>query len=288
MAASGMREIKRRIKSVRSTEHITNAMKLVSASKLRKAKAIFEKTSQYFGFVTESIEEIFNSNAEVPKDYLAGSREVNKSCYIIITSSRGLCGSFNTNVIKESSALIEGNPEDPIIVAIGTKGRDFFAKKGYRIEEAYMLPPENISFLETHEVSKPIIEMYDNKEIDEVVLVYTSYVSSLVQKVKTVTLLPFTIIKDPSAKKLAMQVEYEPSMNQVFNYLVPKYVEIMIYRAIVESATCEHAARRIAMDSATDNAREMIGDLTLNYNRARQSAITQEISEIVGGSEALK
>lgn len=288
MAANGIKEIKRRIKSVRSTEHITNAMKLVSASKLRRAKAIFEKTNKYFGFVTESIEEIFNSNAEVPIDYLEGNREVNTSCYIVVTSSRGLCGSFNANIIKEASSLIACDPEEPVIVAIGTKGRDFFAKKGYRIEEAYMLPPENIAFVETHEISKPIIEMYKNKEIDEVVLIYTSFVSSLEQKVRTVTLLPFAIQKDPAGPKPAKQVEYEPSVEEVFNYLVPKYVEIMIYRAIVESATCEHAARRMAMDSATDNARDMIADLTLNYNRARQSAITQEISEIVGGSEALK
>lgn len=288
MAANGIKEIKRRIKSVKSTEHITNAMKLVSAAKLRRAKAIFEKTNQYFGFVTESIEEIFNSNAEVPADYLEGSREVNTSCYIVVTSSRGLCGSFNANVIKEASSMIDCDPEEPVIVAVGTKGRDFFLKRGYRIEEAYMRPPESIAFIETHEISKPIIEMYNNKEIDEVVLVYTSFVSSMEQKVKAVTLLPFAIKKNPLMPKLAKQVEYEPSVDEVFNYLVPKYVEIMIYRAIVESATCEHAARRMAMDSATDNAREMIADLTLNFNRARQSAITQEISEIVGGSEALK
>ncbi len=288
MAANGIKEIKRRIKSVKSTEHITNAMKLVSAAKLRRAKAIFERTNQYFGFVTESIEEIFNSNAEVPVDYLEGNREVNTSCYIVVTSSRGLCGSFNANVIKEASNMIDCDPEEPVIVAVGTKGRDFFLKKGYRIEEAYMRPPESIAFIETQEISKPIIEMYNNKEIDEVVLVYTSFVSSMEQKVKAVTLLPFAIKKNPLMPKLAKQVEYEPSVDEVFNYLVPKYVEIMIYRAIVESATCEHAARRMAMDSATDNAREMIADLTLNFNRARQSAITQEISEIVGGSEALK
>ncbi|MEI8217233.1 MAG: ATP synthase F1 subunit gamma [Eubacteriales bacterium] len=287
MPANGLREIKRRIKSVKSTEHITNAMKLVSAAKLRRAKAIFEKTNQYFGFVTESIEEIFHNTRDVPKDFIEGNREIKTSCYIVVTSCRGLCGSFNANIIKEASSLIECDPEEPVIVAIGTKGRDYFAKKGYRIEEAYMLPPENISFVETHEISKPIIEMYEKKEIDEVILVYTSLISALDQRVKTITLLPFAVEKTKEIK-LAKQVEYEPSVEQVFNYLIPKYVEIMIYRAIVESATCEHAARRMAMDSATDNAREMISDLTLNYNRARQAAITQEISEIVGGSEALK
>jgi F-type H+-transporting ATPase subunit gamma len=287
MPASGLREIKRRIKSVKSTEHITNAMKLVSAAKLRRAKAIFDRTNQYFGFVTESIEEIFHNTRDVPKDFLEGNREIKTTCYVVVTSCRGLCGSFNANVIKEAAALISCDPEEPVIVAVGTKGRDFFAKKGYRIEEAYMLPPENISFVETHEISKPIIEMYENKEIDEVILVHTSLISALEQRVKTVTLLPFPV-KDLKENKLAKDVEYEPSVDSVFNYLIPKYVEIMIYRAVVESATCEHAARRMAMDSATDNARDMISDLTLNFNRARQAAITQEISEIVGGSEALK
>jgi len=287
MPASGLREIKRRIKSVKSTEHITNAMKLVSAAKLRRAKAIFDRTNQYFGFVTESIEEIFHNTRDVPKDFLEGNREIKTTCYVVVTSCRGLCGSFNANVIKEAAALISCDPEEPVIVAVGTKGRDFFAKRGYRIEEAYMLPPENISFVETHEISKPIIEMYENKEIDEVILVYTSLISALEQRVKTVTLLPFPV-KDLKENKLAKDVEYEPSVDSVFNYLIPKYVEIMIYRAVVESATCEHAARRMAMDSATDNARDMISDLTLNFNRARQAAITQEISEIVGGSEALK
>lgn len=287
MPASGLREIKRRIKSVKSTEHITNAMKLVSAAKLRRAKAIFDKTNQYFGFVTESIEEIFHNTRDVPKDFLEGNREIKTTCYVVVTSCRGLCGSFNANVIKEAAALISCDPEEPVIVAVGTKGRDFFAKRGYKIDEAYMLPPENISFVETHEISKPIIEMYKNKEIDEVILVYTSLISALEQRVKTVTLLPFPV-KDLKENKLAKDVEYEPSVESVFNYLIPKYVEIMIYRAVVESATCEHAARRMAMDSATDNARDMISDLTLNFNRARQAAITQEISEIVGGSEALK
>ena len=137
-------------------------------------------------------------------------------------------------------------------------------------------------------MSKPIIEMYNSGEIDEVVLIYTSFISSLEQEVKNVTLLPFDIERDPEIMKLEKQVEYEPSVDAVFNYLVPKYVEMMIYAAVVESATCEHAARRMAMENATDNAREMLDNLSLYYNRARQSAITDEIIEIVAGSEAQK
>lgn len=288
MAGNDMRDIKRRIKSVNSMEHITNAMKLVSAAKLRKAKSTFEKTRENFHYVTESIHEIFNHASDVPEKYLKGNREIKTTCYIIVTSSRGLCGSFNSNVIKEAEKEIQTDWEKPVIIAVGTKGKDYFMKKGYDIHGEYMLPPESISFLETHDISKPIIDMYDNGEIDEVMLVYTSFVSSMEQKVRVETLLPFEIDNDPDFPRLDKQVDYEPSVDAVFNYLVPKYVEIMIYTAIVESATCEHAARRMAMESATDNARDVLDELTLYYNRARQAAITNEISEIVGGAEALK
>jgi F-type H+-transporting ATPase subunit gamma len=284
--ASNMQDIKRRIKSVNSTEHITNAMKLVSAAKLRKAKATFEKTTKYFRYVTESIEEIFNSTTDIPEKYLIGSREIVNSCYIIITSNRGLCGAFNTNVIKEAEALIKKDHHKPIIIAVGSRGRDYFAKRGYDIENEYLAPPESISFLETKEMTRPILEMYDSGKIDEVYLIYTSYVNNLEQAVKTERILPFDIEDDPEVMKLDKQVEYEPSVEEVFNYLVPKYVEMKVYGSVVESATCEHAARRMAMENATDNAREMLDNLSLFYNRARQAAITNQIIEVVSGSEA--
>ena len=288
MGSAGMQDIKRRIKSVSSTMQITNAMKLVSASKLRKAKATFEKTTEYFNFITHSIEEIFNNTSEVPPEYLAGNREIKTTCYIIVTSCRGLCGGFNNNVIRAAETEINADWEDPVIVAIGTKGKEYFEKRGYNIYEEYLAPPESISFLETREMSAPIIDMYNRGEIDEVVLIYTGFKNSLEQEVKNVTLLPFDIEPDPDVLRHDKEVEYEPSVEAVFNYLVPKYVEIMIYGAVVESATCEHAARRMAMENATDNASEMLGNLSLYYNRARQAAITDEIIEIVAGSEAQK
>ena len=288
MAAESMQDIKRRIRSVTSTEHITNAMKLVSAGKLRKAKAIFEKTNENSHYITHTIAEIFNSSQDIPPEYLAGNREINTTCYIIVTSCRGLCGGFNSNVLKEAQREIDADWEKPVIFAIGSKGKEYFEKRGYEIYGDYLAPPENISFLETREMSVPIIEMYNRGEIDEVVLIYTSFISSMEQEVKNVTLLPFEIEKDPDIIRNSKPVEYEPSVEAVFNYLVPKYVEMMIYGAVVESATCEHAARRMAMENATDNAREMLDKLSLNYNRARQSAITDEIIEIVAGSEAQK
>lgn len=288
MAASSMQDIKRRIKSVTSTEHITNAMKLVSAGKLRKAKATFEKTNENFNYITHMIAEIFNNSSEVPEQYLEGNREIKTTCYIICTSSRGLCGGFNSNVIKEAESDILADWEKPVIVAIGTKGKEYFEKRGYDIYSEYSSPPESISFLESREISRPIIEMYNNGEIDEVVLIYTAFISSLEQEVRNVTLIPFSVEKDPEIIHHEKRVEYEPSVEAVFNYLVPKYVEMMIYSAVVESATCEHAARRMAMENATDNAREMLENLSLHYNRARQSAITNEIIEIVAGSDVQK
>lgn len=286
MAAESIQDIKRRIRSVTSTEHITSAMKLVSAGKLRKAKAIYEKTNANSHYITNTIREMFNSSQEIPQEYLAGNREIKKTCYIICTSSRGLCGGFNSNILKEAQRDIDGNTGTATIVAIGSKGREYFEKRGYEIQSSYLSPPESISFLETRELSSPIIDMYNKGEIDEVVLIYTAFISSLEQEVTNVRLLPFEIENDPDFEKSYNEIEYEPSVEAVFNYLVPKYVETMIYSAVVESATCEHAARRMAMENATDNAREMLDELNLTYNRARQSAITNEIIEIVAGSEA--
>lgn len=283
-----MQDIKRRIKSVSSTMQITNAMKLVSAAKLRKARATFEKTTEYFNFITHTIEEIFNNNSEVPPEYLAGNREIKNTCYIVVTSCRGLCGGFNNNIIKEAEKDFHADWEKPVIVAIGTKGKEYFEKKGFEIYKEYLAPPEDISFLETREISKPIIDMYDRGEIDEIVLIYTGFKNSIEQEVKNIILLPFDIQPDPDILIHDQEVEYEPSVEEVFNYLVPKYVEMMIYSAVVESATCEHAARRLAMENATDNASDMLGSLSQYYNRARQAEITDEIIEIVAGAEAQK
>jgi len=286
--AISMQDVKRRMRSVTSMEHITNAMKLVSAAKLRRAKATFEKSNEQFHFITQSIAEIFNNTTSIPERYLEGTREIKNTCYIVLTSSKGLCGGFNSNVIKEAERLMSEHTDEPSIVAIGTKGRDYFAKNGVDIIADYPDPPETISFLATQKMSRPIIEKYDNGEIDEVILVYTSYLSTLDQQVKSVRMLPFNPEADPNVLKNEREVEYEPSMEDVFNYLVPKYVETLLYIAIVESATCEHAARRMAMENATDNARDMLGELELNYNRARQTAITNQLIEIVSGSEAQK
>lgn len=286
--AVSMQDVKRRIKSVTSMEHITNAMKLVSAAKLRRAKATFEQTNKQLHFITDTIGEIFTSTTNIPEEYLEGNREIKNTCYIILTSSKGLCGGFNSNVIRKAEEAMRVRKSVPKVVAVGSKGRDYFAKEGIEIIEDYEDPPETISFLATQQLSRPIIKMYEDGEIDEVVLVYTAYLSTIDQQTTAIRMLPFQPEKNANVMMHDKDIEYGPSMDAVFNYLVPKYVETMVYNAIVESATCEHAARRMAMENATDNARDMLQELSLNYNRARQAAITNQLIEIVSGSEAQK
>jgi F-type H+-transporting ATPase subunit gamma len=180
--------------------------------------------------------------------------------------------------------------EAPLLVCIGNKGLNYFSKRGYQILSEYLEPPESILFADVKEIAKPILELYNNEEIDEITVVYTIFVSTIEQHTKIEKLLPFEpkTSGETETKKHKELLEYEPDPGEVFNYLVPKYAEIMMYRALVESAACEYAARRMAMQNATDNAREMIDSLNLFYNRARQAAITSEITEIVSGADAVK
>ncbi|MDR1496137.1 MAG: ATP synthase F1 subunit gamma [Clostridiales Family XIII bacterium] len=291
MAGAGnIQDIKKRVRSITGIEHITNAMKLVSVAKLRRARGALDATRENFHFVTESIQDIFQSADEIPTKYLLTDKDAKPvaPCYVVITSNRGLAGSFNTNVLKKAEAEMRTAEGKPAIVAVGGKGRDYFRRRGYEILDEHVRPPESISFLETHDITRPIIDLYDEGKVDEITLVYTSFRSPIEQRVVAARLLPIEIEPDPEVPAAGKYVEYEPSVAEVFNYLVPKYAEIMIYQAIVESATCEHAARHMAMDNATTNARQMISDLNLYYNRARQDAITRQIIEVVSGAEALE
>lgn len=289
MPQNSIRGIKRRIKSVKSIEHITNAMKLVSSAKLRKAKNAYEKTNKYLAVITQEIEEILK-NADL-ENIKSNNDTQARTCYIAVTSNGGLCGSFSTNIIKK--VLYEMNEEKnqerqtALLVAIGNKGREYFIKRGYEIIQDYLYPPESITFEEVQELCVPFLKMYNEGKIDKIVLIYNAFIDSLMQKVITKTLLPYES-KSGEDIKTKKYIEYEPSDAAVFDYIIPKYAEVAVYKAIVESATCEHAARRIAMENATDNALEMIDELSLEFNTIRQAAITNEISEIVRGAEALK
>lgn len=286
--AEKMQNIQRRIKSISSTERITNAMKLVSAAKLRKAKTAFESAQRYMGTLLTSIQRILDDTPDVPTEFLVGSREIQKKCYLLITSSNGLCGSFNGNVIRAmEEKLKETNSaiSDAKLITVGTKGKEYFAARGAQILMEHDAPADTVTFEETRNVSRPLMEMYRRGEIDEIDLVYTSYVNTLRQEVVVKKLLPLDIAKLEEGT-YARPIEYEPSPEEVFTYLIPKYIELMIFSACIESATCEYAARRTAMENANDNAQDMLADLQLAYNHARQADITDEIIEIVAGSQA--
>ena len=287
--AEQMQSIQRRIKSIGSTERITNAMKLVSAAKLRKANNVLENSRLYLGRMLESIQEILENVEDVPKEYLAGSRDIKNKCCIMITSSNGLCGSFNANVIREMNVQLSGYAGDYShvkLVTIGSKGKDYFQHHGVGILMEHDAPADTVTFEETKDITLPLLEMYRRGIIDEIDIVYTSYVNTLRQEVVVKKVLPVDVQKSDNPQDYTRMVEYEPSAEQIFSYLIPKYIELLIFSACIESATCEHAARRTAMENANDNARDMLADLKLEYNHARQAEITDEIIEIVAGAEA--
>lgn len=304
MAGAGMQDIKRRIRSVDSTKQITKAMELVSTAKLRKARQRVEENRPYFQKIEEIIRGIIPHTKELHSPFIEG-REIKKAGYIVITGDRGLCGGYNTNAIKK--ALSDMTEKEVSVIAVGQKGVNFFRKRGYDLDGEYTSISENPQFSDAKSIGRLAMELFENEMIDEVNLVYTTFISTINHKPTLVKLLPLEekevdteeeAEKEAAEKKSGNQGEeeqeqeeimtYEPSAEEVLSYLVPQYVESMIFGALIEASASEQGARRVAMESATDNAEEMIDDLNLKYNRARQASITQEISEIVGGAEALK
>ncbi len=286
MAQAGMRDIKRRIRSVSSTKQITKAMELVSSAKLRRAREKLEKTRPYYNTIVRSIRDILTSTSGIRHPFLE-KREVKKAAYIVITADRGLCGGYNNNVIKLTEENIK-NKDNAVIIAVGQKARDFFKKRGYNLAEEFVHISENPNYSHAREIGDIVINLYKMREIDEVNIVYTQFESTISQVTKIMKLLPAENVVEKGDRKKTTLVEYEPSPEEVLDYLIPKYIHSVIYGAMIEASASEQAARRNAMESATDNAQEMIENLKLSYNRARQASITQEIAEIVGGAEALK
>ena len=285
MAGAGIKDIKRRMKSVESTKQITKAMELVASSKLRKAKEKAENSRPYFETLYNTVVNISVNTSGIKNEFL-NQRDVKNRCYIVIAGDRGLAGGYNSNVLKSTVAHMEGKKEK--VIAIGKKSVEFFAKRDYDLLES-VNSVEHSDYGEVSKVASAVMDAYKNGDVDEVYLSYTKFISPLVQEVKILKLLPISFDESEKYEKKSVGVvEYEPSPEEVLNYIIPKYVAGSIYGSVLEAFASEQGARRTAMESATDNADEMIDKLELSYNRARQAAITQEISEIVGGSEALK
>ena len=285
---ASMRDIKRRIKSVGSTQQITKAMNLVASSKLARAKTRFSETKPFFRYTRRAIAQIVSGSSGASHPYLQ-SREVKNVCVLVITGDRGLCGGYNTNVCK--AALNAAPDADVTFVTIGGKGRDYLKHRNQSIAESYRGISEKPNYDDARLIGEKVLKMYDEGKVDEIYLAYTEFISTISNEPKVIKLMPlnadeFTDIKTDD-KDLTLTI-YEPGEEEVLDYIIPKYVNTILYGAMVESAACELSSRMTAMDSATENASEMIDDLNLLYNRVRQGAITQEITEIVGGSNALQ
>ena len=287
MAGAGIKEIKNRIGSVQSTKQVTKAMELVSSSKMRKAKDRALASRPYFNTMYETVKDIA-SNTRGVRDPFLKQREVKNKCYIVIAGDRGLAGGYNSNIFKLTTAHMDGKQEK--VMTVGKKATEFFQKRGYDIVAAEE-SVEKCDYDSTLALANQAMDLYKKGEIDELYICYTEFISALSQEPKIVKLLPVTIDNtntEKEVKKGKAAVQYLPSADAVLGYVLPKYVSGSVYGAIAESFASEQSARRNAMKSASDNADEMLSTLELSYNRARQSAVTQEITEIVGGVEALK
>lgn len=277
-----MKEIKTRIKSVESTKQITKAMELVSSSKFRKAKEKAESARPYFNTLYNTVQDIAK-NTGGSKNVFLTEKKVNNVCYIVVAGDRGLAGGYNSNILK--AVLSHNQAQTAKVISVGKKAKESLSKRGYEIIDS-IESVEDAVYEDASRVAQIAMNAYQNGEVDEVNLVYTEFVSALTQEPKVVRLLPLTIDKTEEVIKGKAAVEYLPSADAVLGYVLPKYVSGSVYGAIAESYASEQAARRTAMESATDNANDMISKLELVYNRARQAAVTQEISEIVAGASS--
>ena len=281
MAGVSAKEIKNRIRSMESTKQITKAMEMVAASKLRKAQAQVLNSRPYFEILYATINDIVDANRDFSSPYLT-QRPVKKSVFVVIAGDRGLAGGYNSNVLKLAYSEMEG--KDVAVLPIGKKAVDFYQSRNLELMTTNYKEAEDVSVGDCFSIAKELCKGYRTGQIDEIHIAYTNFVSVLSQTPATLRLLP--LIRQTTGREGTVSADtlYEPNGVEVFDAIVPEYLGGILYGALCESRAAEQAARRTAMDSATQNADEMIADLSLKFNRARQAAITQEITEIVAGS----
>lgn len=281
MAGVSTKEIKNRIRSMESTKQITKAMEMVAASKLRKAQAQVLSSRPYFEILYSAIHEIVDANRECSSPYLQ-QRPVKKTCYVVIAGDRGLAGGYNSNVMKLVMAQMQD--KDALVLPIGKKAVDYFQARQLPMVTTAYAQAEDVSIGDCFTMAKSLCKQYLAGEFDEIFVVYTNFVSVLSQTAASMRLLPLLRKKTGREGTVQSDILYEPDSETVLASIIPEYLGGVLYGALCESRASEQAARRSAMDSATQNADEMIGQLSLQFNRARQAAITQEITEIVAGS----
>ena len=284
---ASMRDIKRRKSSIQGTQQITKAMKLVSTVKLQRARANAERSKEYFTCMYDTVNSILKRVGHIEHKFLARGNS-DKKAVIAITSNRGLAGGYNSNVVK----LITRNPdwkkEDLCIYSLGNKGREAFLRYGYDVKDCDNEIVENPSYSDAIQLSSELLKAYAEGEIGEIYLAYTAFKNTVSHVPTLLKLLPVEVSAEEEKSEGAKAImNFEPEDADTLDLIIPKYVTSLIYGALMESAASENGARMQAMDNATSNAEEMISDLALKYNRARQGSITQELTEIIAGAEAL-
>ena len=284
---ASMRDIKRRKSSIQGTQQITKAMKLVSTVKLQRARANAERSKEYFTCMYDTVNSILKRVGHIEHKFLARGNS-DKKAVIAITSNRGLAGGYNSNVVK----LITRNPdwkkEDLCIYSLGNKGREAFLRYGYEVKDCDNEIVENPSYSDAMQLSSELLKAYAEGEIGEIYLAYTAFKNTVSHVPTLLKLLPVEVSAEEEESEGAKAImNFEPEDADALDLIIPKYVTSLIYGALMESAASENGARMQAMDNATSNAEEMISDLALKYNRARQGSITQELTEIIAGAEAL-
>ena len=284
---SGLKEIRNRISSVSSTMQITNAMKMVSAAKLKKAQDSISATLPYSNKLSGLIQNISTSGESLDSPFFI-QRSIKKILAVAITSNRGLCGGFNSNVIKEVSRLIETKyvSKNVEIICIGKKGRDILSKKN-NVIDSFNSVYDEFSYENVKKIAELFMEKFSNESYDEIILVYNHSKNAASQHLTIEPYLPIEEDAEESPAQASRDYIFEPSQLEILNELIPKALVVQLFKAISDSIAGEHGARMTAMYKATDNASEIRDQLKLTYNKARQTAITNEILEIVGGAESL-
>ncbi len=287
MAGVSTKEIKNRIRSMESTKQITKAMEMVAASKLRHAQAQVLQARPYFELIYGVIHDIARNNTDETLPYMHANSGTETVCYVVMAGDRGLAGGYNSNVLKAAYTEMQGR--DAVVLPIGKKAAEFFHLRGIPLLSEHYADAEHVSVGDCFSVARTLCKAFLSGQFCEVRIVYTTFVSVLTQKAAGLKLLPIETRADilaedgPDASRAA-DILYDPSPREVFRAIIPEYLGGVIYGALCESRASEQAARRSAMDTATQNAEEMIENLSHKFNQARQAAITQEITEIVAGS----
>jgi F-type H+-transporting ATPase subunit gamma len=286
---ASMRSIKRRIQSVGSTQQITRAMNLVAASKLQRSKSKLENARPFYEETKKMMYGIISASQGIKNEFLS-ARPVRNSALLVISSDRGLCGGYNVNVSKKAIEVLTDKKSEHV-VTIGTKARDYFKRRKRRVIRTYQGISEIPHYEDAQEIGVYLMELYNAQEVDEIYLVYTRFVSMLNHEPTVIKLLPLDASVLPSgyddSNERSAVMEFEPNEETFLQYVIPRYINTFIYGALAESSACEQSARMTSMDSATKNSSALIDEYTLRYNRARQGAITQELTEIVSGANAL-